>query len=107
LQTAAAVSMLAPVVLLTHERLRQPCAFPKNWQRAVPAPLVAVLFPEHLPLRPHDAGLVVATHGVAGSGSIAPAGISVQRPIDPATRQDSQVPEHAELQQTPGLPCAR
>lgn len=86
---------------------RQPCALPKNWQRVVPAPLVALLLPAHRPLRPQVIGLAAATQAVAGSGSAAPAAIAVQVPTDPVTRHDSQVPLHALLQQTPGLPSAR
>lgn len=90
-----------------HDWLRQLCVPPKNWQRAVPAPLLALLFPAQRPLRPQVVGLVTATHAVVGSGSWAPAATAVQVPTLPVRRHDSQVPEQAVLQQTPGLPSVR
>ena len=108
LQFAASVSMAAVVAVpVAHDRFRQPCPVPKNAQRAVPAPLVGVLFPAHRPLRPHVVGSEAATHAVAGSGSETPAAIGEQVPTKPASLQDSHVPAHAVLQQTPGLPSVR
>jgi hypothetical protein len=110
-QVAGAVNVLtAPAVVLvlsTHACVRQPCALPRNRQRAVPAALVALLFPAQVPSNPHVIRFVVRTHAVAGSGSVAPAATAVHVPIEPAMRHDSHVPVHAELQQTPGLPCTR
>ena len=107
-QVAAWVSMAAVVAVpATQERFRQPCALLKNAQRAVPAPLVAVLLPAHRPFRPHIVGSAKATHTVAGSGSVAFAGTGEQAPMVPASRQDSHVPLQALLQQTPGLPSVK
>jgi hypothetical protein len=108
LHVAAAVSLAAVVAVPgVHDRLRHPWVLPKTWQRAVPAALVAVLFPAQRPSSPHVVGSATAVQAVAGSGSAAPAAMAVQVPTDPGTRHDSQVPEHAVLQQTPGLPSVR
>ena len=105
-QFAAAVRVLTAVpVPSTHDWFRHPCPFPRNRQRAVPAALLAELFPAHKPSRPQLAVLVVATH--AKAGSLPPAATAMQAPTEPAIRQDSQVPLQAELQQTPGLPSRR
>jgi hypothetical protein len=108
-QFAAAVSVLTvpAAVLSTQDWFRQPWPVPRKRQRAVPAALVALLLPAHRPSRPQVLGLVAATQAVAGSGSVAPAATAVQVPIEPAMRQDSQVPLQAELQQTPGVPSVR
>jgi len=108
LQVAASVSMAAVVAVpATHDRFRQPCALLRNWHRAVPAPLVAVLLPAHRPLRPQVVGSAAAMQADAGSGSDTPAATGEQVPTVPARRQDSQVPVQAVLQHTPGLPSVR
>lgn len=107
-QVAASVWIAAVVAVpATQDRLRQPSALLSNWQRAVPAPLVAVLLPAQRPFRPQVVGSATATHAVVGSGSATPAAMAVQVPIDPATLQDSQVPLQAASQQTPLLPSLR
>ena len=107
LQEAAAISVAAAVVPGVQDCARQPVVLPKNWQRAVPAALLAVLLPAQRPFMPHVIGFATATHAVAGSGSATPAAIAVHVPTAPARRQDSQVPPQALLQQTPGLPSTR
>ena len=107
LHEAATISVAAAVVPGVQDCARQPVVLPKNWQRAVPAALLAVLLPAQRPFMPHVIGLATATHAVAMSGSAAPAATPVHVPMDPARRHDSQVPPQALLQQTPGLPSVR
>lgn len=108
MQDAAAVSIAGVVAVPgVHERARHPCALPKNWQRAVPAALFALLFPAQRPFSPHVIGLATATHALPGSASTAPAATAEQVPTVPARRHDSHVPLQALLQQTPGLPSVR
>ena len=68
--------------------------------------MLAVLLPAQRPFRPHDVAAAV-THADIGSGSVPPAATAEQVPMAPAKRQDSQVPEQAALQHTPGLPSER
>jgi hypothetical protein len=103
LHVAAAVSMAGVVALPSVQaRLRQPWVVSKNWQRAVPAALVPVLLPAQRPFNPHVMGAAMQT--VAGSGSGIPAAMAVQVPVE--LRQVSQVPLHALVQQTPGVPSS-
>lgn len=104
-QVTAAISIAGVVALPgVQERLRHPCDVPKNWQRALPAPLAAVLFPAQRPLRPQLVG-IAATQAVAGSGSGIPAAMAVQVPVE--FRHDSQVPLQVLVQQIPGVPSSR